>query len=132
MTTLREKLVANIQAHDNEAVEKEAQRQRTEQAKKEKEITQIRKFLDKLKQNLIDQIEKGNQEPKVSFQLDDPFGYKRSFLEDITHAHTKADNQKLWDEFQKFWEEQGLKVYINYHWNEDKSWPVVYVKPNLE
>jgi len=132
MQTLREKLVANIQEHDNEVAEKKAQQQRTEQVMKEKEIAKIQKFLDKLKQLLILQIENGHQEPKYSFQLDDPFGYKRSFIEDITHAHTKADNQKLWDEFKKFWEEQGLGVYINHHWDENRSWPVVYVQPNID
>lgn len=132
MTNLREKLIANIQTHDNEVAEKEAHQQHTEQAKNEKEIARIQKFLDKLKQLLILQIENGHQEPKYSFRLDDPFGYKRRFIEDITHAHTKTENQKLWDEFQKFWQEQGLETYINHQWNEDKSWPVVYVKLNLD
>ena len=129
MTNLREKLVANIQAHDNEVVEKEAQRQRNEQARKEKEIAQIQKFLGNLKKLLILQIEDGHQEPKYSFKLDDPFGYKRRFIEDITQAFTKADNQKLWDEFKQFWQEQGLEVYINHQWDENNTWPVVYVQP---
>lgn len=130
MTTLGEKLKANIAEHNRIIKEKQTKELLEKKERKQKAFNKIKAMLDDVRDNLTKQIENGKFEPIVKLKrLSNSFDERIRFLNDIRN-YENGEFSHLWDEFVDYFIEQGLEVYRIDDWNYgERTWPVIKVRP---
>lgn len=130
MTTLGEKLKANIAEHNRILKEKQTKELLEEMERKQKTFDKIKAMLDDVRNTLTKQIENGKIEPKVEFKrFNSVFDERIRFLNDIRN-YENGEFLHLWNEFVDYFIEQGLEVYRIDDWNNgERTWPVIKVRP---